>query len=243
MNRLTKSALKKLEILLCFEHGDFHPTSTVAAALEATTLTFIVFACLGTKQGKEELRLDLNETIFMKRFRRRAEKLFQEFAAANLPATLTIILPDLEPRRTWGWNVPQEELSGLCQLMIDDATPQLPQGWSAVLWSELEERAEAASEYAQALEWGRTSAPPLLVRGEQLFFRELSERHPDILIKGDPETLARRQIAAYAHEGRVLEKLFPTGILLQTDTPIERKDAMFMQLRSDLLAIAHPFMR
>lgn len=240
---MSGKATEALEILANNEQAELVVSSVLGSALEAKPLTFIVFACLGTERGKEELRLDLYETIFLKRFRRQAEKLFHELETAKIPATLLIILPDLEPRRTWGWQVPQEELSGLCRLMIEDAVSRLPQGWDAVLWSDLETRAAAGEGYIQALQWAEVSAPPLLLRDEKLFFRELGKRHPDLLTQGSPEVLARRQIAAYAHEGRVLEQLFPRGILLQTDTPVQRKDAMFMPLRREPLVIAHPFTR
>lgn len=238
---LSQRARMALEILNGFEQDEFRPVPLLGNVLEAIPLTFVVFACLGTRKGVEELKLDLFETLFLKRFRREAEKLLQAFAESGIETTLQIILPDMEPRRTWGWDASQEELTGYCRMMAEDAISKLPKGWSALIWSDLERQAEAGAGYDEAYAWAQASAHPLLVREERQFFRELGERHPDILTRGHPEMMALRQIAAYAHEGRTLERLFPNAILLQTDTPVERKDAMFQSLRKQALPIAHPF--
>lgn len=234
-------ARKVLEVLNRFEQDEIRLVPFLGTALEAIPLTFVVFACLGTRKGVEELKLDLFETIFLKRFRREAEKLFRVFADDRIEATLQIILPDREPRRTWGWGVPQEELTAYCRMMAEDAASKLLKAWSVLLWSDLEQ--ESAASYDAALAWAQTSAHPLIVREERQFFRELGERHPDILMRGDPEAMALRQIAAYAHEGRTLETVFPNAFLLQTDTPVGRKDGMFQLLRKQALPIAHPFTR
>lgn len=240
---LSQRARTALETLKGFEQDEIRLVPLLGNALEATPLIFVIFACLGTRKGVEELKFDLFETIFFKRFRREAEKLFRAFADNSIEATLQIILPDMEPRRTWGWDTQQEELTGYCRMMAEDAITKFPKGWSTLVWSDFERQVEAEASYDEALAWAKTSAHPLIVREERQFFRELSERHPDILTRGHPETMALRQVAAYAHEGRMLERLFPDAILLQTDTPVARKDTMFQPLRKQSLPIAHPFTR
>jgi len=230
-----------LETLNEFEKEEIEPVPLLSHALRTTPVEFMVFACLGTKKGAEELKLDLYETIFLKHFRRIAEKLFRALAGRGVEATLRIILPDLERRRTWGWQVPQEDLTGFCQMMVEDATAQLPKGWRASTWSDLERQTPMGTEYDRVCDWAESSAHPLILKDERLFFQELERRHPEILTRRDAETMARRQIAAYAHEGRVLEQIFPNAILLQTDTPVKRKDLMFQTLRKQSLPIAHPF--
>ena len=243
LQQLSPRATRALEILQGREQAKIDINASFAAALEIEPLTFLVFACLGTVQGKEELVLDLSVTIFMKKFRRQAEQLLQALVQAEIPAQLLILLPDLEPRRTWGWQVPQGDLSGLCHMMIEDAASSLPDGWTVRLWSGIEAGVSMSTDYDEALRWAMASAPPLILRDEIRFFQELGTRHPNILTQGRPNELARRQIAAYAHEGRLLELHYPKTILLQADTPVERKDVMFNQLRRQPLAIVHPFAR
>ncbi len=241
---LSERASQTLEILQAHEQEKIDINPALAAALEGMSLTFVVFACLGTVRGKEELRLDLSETIFFKKFRRQAERLLKSFSGEGIHTKLIVILPDLEPRRTWGWQVPQEEITGLCELMVEDAASTLPQHWRVRLWSDIEMEAQAGADYDTALRWAMKSAPELILRPETQFFRDFGRLHPDIIVADEPETrVARKQIAAYAHEGRVLERLYPNAILLQTDTPVGRKDAMFNLLRREPLAIAHPFTR
>src|SRR3989338_5016789 len=138
LRSLSPRAQQALDILRTHEQDEIEITRNLAAALETTPLTFVVFACLGTIRGKEELRLDLSETIFFRKFRRQAENLIRAMNTAKIPANLLVILPDLEPRRTWGWQAPQEELSGLCSLLIEDAAEHLPQEWSVRRWSDIE---------------------------------------------------------------------------------------------------------
>jgi hypothetical protein len=137
--------------------------------------------------------------------------------------------------------VPQEELTGYCEMMAEDASSSLPNGWKIAVWSELEDKTGADAGYDDAVDWATKKAHPLIVREETLFFKMLAERHPDILTKNNPKDMAVRQIAAYAHEGRILEKLFPNAILIQVDAPASRKDKMFQPLRKTDMPIIHPF--
>lgn len=241
---LSARASQTLAILQANEQEGITVNTSLATGLACAPITFVVFACLGTIARKEELCLSLSETIFFKKFRRQAKILLQTLQTAGIPSKLLVILPDLEPRRTWGWQIPQDELSGFCRLMIDDSITSLPEGWTVHLWSDIEAGVEEAKcSYDEAIRWSLASAPELILHGEREFFQRFAELHPDIVVWSPPDLLARKQIAAYAHEGRVLETRYPNAILLQADTPISRKDAMFNLLRREPLAIAHPFTR
>ncbi|MBU2565938.1 hypothetical protein KKG46_00055 [Patescibacteria group bacterium] len=238
---MSGKALKALDLLTQFELYEIGNLPRFAKCLEVETITFITFACLGTKKGKEQLKLSVDETLFFKNYRKTASKLFQILAENGVGTNLLVVLPDLEPRRTWGWSVPQEELTGYCQMMAEDASPSLPNDWKIAVWSELESATDAVAGYDDALDWAIKKAHPIIVSEETLFFKMLAKRHPDILTKNKPKDMAVRQIAAYAHEGRVLEELYPDAILIQADAPVSRKDKMFQPLRKTHLPIFHPF--
>ena len=242
LRTLSAQAGKALEILCASEQDELAITPALGRALAANPIHFVVFACLGTKTGTEEIVLDFNATIFMKKFRKQAKRLMGLFAAESTPTKLTIILPDLEPVRTWGWSpCQQEEVTAACELMADAAETTLPREWRVLPWSVVEDRYDCPDHRNALLTWAEHSAPELILRDEREFFKRFPHLHPDIRVYGTPNELARKQIAAYAYEGCVLERLYPDVVLLQTDTPVARKDAMFNLRRDEPLAIAHPF--
>ena len=220
--------LKKSEII------GFVGIAELCAALAAPVIELVVFSCLDSIKGKEELRLDLSETYF---FRSRKFKELVNLAALMhqiKPVLVTAILPDLEPSRTWGWSTPIDELTLTCQLMIEDHESQLPDNWRIMCWSELETDPNA---YTEALTWVNRPDQRINVHQEATYLR----RFPDILFAGGVEEAARCQIAAYAHEGKTLEHLLPNAILVQSENPPERKDRIYQPLRRQLLPIIHPF--
>lgn len=243
LRKMSDRARIALEVLQRYEQASIELTVDFIRALELQPITFLVFACLGTKRGMEEIKLDLFETVFFKlrRFHQRTKELINELAAAGISVELLVIVPDLEPIRTWGWEVTPEEMSGLCEMMIEEGRSKLPRGWNARSWSALERQANAVDDYAKMVAWAEHEAPPLIVREETAFFREIGRRYPDIVTKRHPSDLARRQIAAYAHEGRVLEQLFPQGILLMNAIHSGREDKMYALRRTTQPLIAHPF--
>ncbi len=52
----------------------------LCAALAQEPVIFFTFSCLVTERGKEELKLDLFETLFLKKFLKRSKKFFAGLA-------------------------------------------------------------------------------------------------------------------------------------------------------------------
>ncbi len=221
-----------IEFFQNHETEEIQSLSEFCQALEANTIHFFTFTCLSAIKGREEIKLDLLETFFFRRFRQDAEKFFTEFNSLGVPYKFIVIVPDHEPVSVWGWeDVSQDEITGLCKLMIEDQNT-LPDSWECVLWSEI--ASKVSSSFEHALGWARVSANSLWVKAET----EHLSRFPEV---ADPKEAAIRQIAGYAHEGRVLEELFPSWVLLQSNFPAERKDRMYSPLRKVQLPIIHPF--
>ncbi len=243
MNKSDRRALKALKgsTRAAYDLLDKHETigivgiAALCAALATTTIELIVFSCLGSVKGKEELHLDLAATYFFRsrKFRELIELVtrLQEIKSVRV----TAVLPDLEPRRTWGWTTSYDDLTTACQLMIEDYPLTLPDNWRVVCWSELETDTIV---YADALNWAHEPAQHIHVHKEASYLR----RFPDIVFADGLEHAARHQVAAYAHEGKTLEHVLQHAILVQSEHPPERKDRMYQPLRSRTLPIIHPFM-
>ncbi len=241
---VAEQAEKALAILKEYEKGEINFTPDFRNALGAETIQFVTFVCLGSVPHKEQLRSDLAKTKFFSSYLKTAKDLFEKFKAQGLKTRFTLFLPDVEPVRTWGWQVNQEEITTACQRMVTKFSPRLPENWNLKLWSEVEFSQEPGrGSYGESLNWVRQNAPEDILNPETEFLRDFGVQFPEILLRGTPESVAKKQLAAYADEGRVLQQYFPQAILLQADTPVNRKDAMFMLLRSRALPIAHPFIR
>ena len=246
MNRESRQAVKQMsgnarkawEVLSVHEKDGFVAVPDLCLGLEQHPITFLTFSCLGTYKGKEELKLNLLETFFFRKFLKPSGRLFEELSSAGVTAQLIVILPDTEPRETWGWGIPQHELTECCRMMVEDAAASLPFEVEVVLWCDLAQ--QVTSTYAQALEWAEKLGPPLLIRAEADHIR-ISPAFSEIALREKPTRVATRQVAAYAWQGKVLEQLFPFGIFVQSEFPAERKDRMYQPLRSKTLPIVHPF--
>jgi hypothetical protein len=226
----------------------------IEAAIDNPPLTFIVFSCLAVERGKEELVLDFAKTMFFNGGRKplssetkRAIRLVRDIEAMGISVKVVPILVDTEPRRTWGWSVPQQELTLACQLMIEEAVGSelLPSNWQPMVWSEIEGR------YGGVLK----NPPEHIPRFHpdqakyQLFIAQ-QEKHlrgfsGDYHFPAGIHEAAVRQVAAYATEGVVLENVYPNAILLQSEWPWREKDPLYQWLRLILkkkpLPIIHPF--
>ncbi len=224
---------------------------TLDQATTGGVLTLIIFSCLATEPGQEELKLDLFETLFFKGRPGTLSKKVREVVGLTLAierlglnVQVVPILVDTEPRRTWGWNTPQEELTGLCQIMLDDATAEerLPTNWRPTLWSTIE-RAHSAGEWTfeKSLAWAKGVGKHRLQVSEQVeCLSGFSDRFHFPL---GLEATAENQVGAYAHEGKVLEMALPDAILLQSESPYEQKDRLYQWHRENPLPIVHPFPR
>ncbi len=223
----------------------------VDTVVESGTLTCVLFSCLATVRGKEELVMDFFKTLFFEggskeisNATKRAVRLVQEVEGLGLNVNVIPILVDTEPRRTWGWQTPQDDLTLTCELMIEQARESglLPPNWIPVLWSSLEARYRRPWTFDLCLDQTKWS------KGKQLLYVHEQEEH---LAKfsdryhfplGLHET-AIRQVAAYAFEGVVLEEVLPDAILLQSEYPWADKDPLYQWLRDKRkpLQIVHPF--
>ncbi len=227
--------------------------AAIVSAIDRPPLTFTLFSCLATEREKEELVLDFSRTMFFngggKRLSgnaKRAIRLVQEIEdRAGIAVSVIPILVDTEPRRTWGWQVPQEELTLACELMVEEAVASklLPKNWQPMLWSLIEKRYTGQMAFERSLEISRGSGKcQLLVTQQERHLRGFSE---DYYFPAGIHAAAISQVAAYAFEGVVLENVFPHAILLQSEWPWSEKDSLYQWLRllekKKPLPIIHPF--
>lgn len=237
LKSLSVLAQRALSVFQQFETLEFVAVPELCLALTQTPLQILAFSCLGTYRGKEELRLDIRETLFFKMFRKNLDRFLSACTQADVAVNLSVILPDTEPVETWGWGRTQESLTDDCRLMAECAEG-IPAGCEVKLWSDL--LAQTGFDYATAYEWVRRSGPELLIAGEAQHVAT-SKAFADIQLSAKPRQVAERQVAAYALQGQVLEKLFPHAIFLQSETPAARKDLMYNPLRQHPLPVIHPF--
>ncbi len=233
-------AIKYFQVVQHFEQHD--PMNIVDPVqvldlMEGQKIQFIGFSCLGTYTGREELIPDLKKTYFFRdrKVVRRAQELSDALQRVGAEVSVEIFLPDLEPRRTWGWTVDQAELTYYCQCMCEEA--DLPEGWKVTLWSEVEAELEQPVDFQQRVEESQAQHH-LLIRQIEAHLRQFRE----IKFTDGLRMAAIRQVAAYALEGRVLEQVRLESILLQSETPAERKDRMYQLCRERPLPIIHPFL-
>lgn len=222
----------------------------VNTAVESGTLTCVLFSCLATVRGKEELVMDFFKTLFfdggskeISNATKRAVRLVQDIQSLGLNVNVIPILVDMEPQRTWGWQSSQDDLTLTCELMIEQARESglLPKNWTPVLWSELESRYKGVWTFDQCLNQAKGTGKQILyVHEQEEHLTGFSDRYHFPL--GLKET-AVRQVGAYAFEGVVLEEIFPYALLLQSEWPWADKDPLYQWLRNKRkpLQIVHPF--
>lgn len=234
---LSIPAQQALSVFEQFETLEFVAVPELCLALEQTPIQLFAFSCLGTCRGKEELKLDIRETLLFKKFGKKLDSFLSACTQADVAVDLSVILPDTEPVETWGWNRPQGAITEDCRLMAECAEG-LPSGCKISLWSDL--LGQTGLDYTTAYEWVKQSGPELLIAGEAEHISR-SKAFADIQLNIKPRQVAERQVAAYALQGQVLEQLFPHAIFLQPETPADRKDKMYNPLRQRMLSVIHPF--
>lgn len=224
-------------------------SAALRAAIEHPPLILVLFSCLATEKGREELVWDFFKTAFfdggrkeMSAAARRAYRLVEETSGRGLGIEVWPILVDTEPRRTWGWQTAQADLTAACELMVDDAltSKKLPANWHPMIWSAIEKQYTGLDSFEQCLASARQPNSHWTRRAEQeRHLRAFAHRYHFPL--GLSET-AVRQVAAYAFEGVVLQQLSPPAILLQSENPAREKDPLYQWRRPrDPLPIIHPF--
>ena len=247
VKELCPLAQKVMQIFEVWEKADFFALPQLCATLNAACsqgdgmLTLMAFSCLGSYKGKQELRADLFETYFMRS--RKFQKMQELLAGIKevVDARVLVILPDQEPRRTWGWNRNSADLRFECEYMVEEARDAglIPDHWDIAAWSALEEAIAGRSTitHEQALRWAQEPGQALIVHQEDM----LLQRYPNILFAQGTRDAAVRQVAGYALEGHVLEVVHPNAVFVQTEASPERKDRMYQPLRHAPMPIIHPF--
>lgn len=224
-------------------------TAALRAAIECPPLILVLFSCLATEKGREELVWDFFQTAFfasgrkeMSAAARRAYRLVDETSSCGLEIEVWPILVDTEPRRTWGWQTRQEDLTAAGELMADEAlaSKKLPGNWRPKIWSAIEKRYTGPDSFEQCLASARQpNSHWARIAEQERHLRSFAHRYHFPL--GLPET-AVRQVAAYAFEGVVLWQIAPAAILLQSENPAREKDPLYQWRRPrNPLPIIHPF--
>ena len=188
----------------------------------------IAFSCLsGDKKG---LRDDLGTLFTPKRILALEKALEKE--------SLLVFVDDLEPRRIWLWDTPQQEITGWLELVIEGSF--VPDRWKVILWSHLESRNKGMG-YEKALQTIQSPQHALTVHRLETHMRAFPNKKANFSGNKEIREATLRRAAHYALQGAVLEDAFPSGVLFQTETPWKVKDPLFGCLRRKQLQIIHPF--
>jgi len=152
-----------------------------------------------------------------------------------LPAKVLVVLPDHQMTLSWGWQTPQDEISGLCQIMIDDRRGDLPEGWDICLWTELAARSKVgfSGQYQKAIAAPRTEQ---LARIYEKRAKTRSQR-----LQSSPRGYSLKKAAQYAAEGAVLAEVLPNSILVQSEEIEAGLKGQMYQILGPTLPIIEPF--
>ncbi len=234
---LSARGAKVMEVFDRFEQSVMIDPAQICALANAPTIHLIGFSCLGTYKGRQELIPDLMQTYFFRsrKIVRRTQELVGALRATGINVSIEIFLPDLEPRRTWGWEVTQDELTFYCKCMREEA--ELSEGWRVTLWSELEAELSEFVMFHDWVAWAQEHNPLLIAQvAEHLRQFDMIEFPQGVLWS------ASRQVAAYAMEGALLEQARSDSIFLQSESPHDHKDRLYQPRRMQPLPIIHPFL-
>jgi hypothetical protein len=196
-------------------------------------LQLVAMVCPRASRHREEFEYDLLRTRFFGKYFEKIQALMDGLHC-HIESEVCLIVPDHEPTLTWGWTTPQEEITGLCAMMIEDATSKLPRGWRIQLWSEVvaQSKLPFLPLYQQALADPRSLQLAKLYREgrlQQTRF-ERTGKHDFALGKA----------AQYAAEGQILARVFNGAIIQHEENCPEVKDRMYRML-GPTLPIIHPF--
>jgi len=174
---------------------------------------------------------------------KKAALIIREIEAMGVPVKVFPIIVDTEPRRTWGWSIPQDELTITCEIMLEQARDLklLPENWQPKLWSELELNYSGRWTSENAIMWARRPGKQTLCIRQQI--KTLAKFADRYHFPFGLEETAIRQVGSYAFEGEVLRECLPNAILLQSEYPWAEKDILYQWLRDKTkpLPIIHPF--
>lgn len=226
--------LEGLSILERFEDklSDEDEDALIGAICEQT-IQLVAMVCPNASRHREELEYDLSKARFFTKHFEQLQAFVGELRS-YMDVEVCLIIPDHEPNLTWGWSTPRQEISGLCAMMIDDASPSLPKDWSLRLWSDIEAQSGRSFEslYDKAIANPRSAQLAKLYRQGRLQQTRYQKtgRHDFALGKA----------AQYAAEGQILTQVF-RGVLIQHEENCpEIKDKMY-RILGPTLPIIHPF--
>ena len=189
-------------------------------------MDFVAFSCLSGSQNEMEENLGAL-------FTPKKVKALQDFVSEEL----VVIVDDIEPARIWLWETPQEEITEWLRLVKE--TRVLPEGWKVELWSDLEKMSRV--NYGEILKKFREPRNALHVHKFFLHMKKFPNKKANFNSGNALREAALRRSAHYALQGVVLEELFPSATLLQTETPWAVKDPLYQPLRTRKIPIIHPF--
>ncbi|MFH1611213.1 MAG: hypothetical protein ABIA83_01280 [Patescibacteria group bacterium] len=234
---LSARGAKVMNIFDQFEQFAMIDPAQICALANAPMIHLIGFSCLGTYRGRQELIPDLMQTYFFRSRKtvRRVHELADALRATGINVSIEIFLPDLEPRRTWGWEASQDELTFYCKCMREEV--ELSEGWRVTLWSELEAELLESVRFDDWVAWAQEHNPLLIAQvAEHLRQFDMIEFPQGVVWS------ASRQVAAYAMEGALLEQARSDSVFLQSESPHDHKDRLYQPRRTRPLPIIHPFL-
>ncbi|MFA6445988.1 MAG: hypothetical protein WCW14_01930 [Candidatus Paceibacterota bacterium] len=230
---LSSSGRATFEVLEKSEQGEFVAFPELCSAINKRG-QFLAFSCLSGSATDQELGSNLGG-LFIGRITKVVIGLLDELKSLGYEDGLTVILDDCEPRRVWQWSIPQEDVTTWYQMVIEDNKDQIPTSWKVLLWSEIEAKVRISYEEILTQVNGPNYA---LIVHQQL---EHVKKFPNKKLLGDVREAVLRRVAEYSLQGKVLEGIFPTVILIQTETPWRVKDPLYSPLRQVALPIIHPY--
>jgi hypothetical protein len=224
--------------------------SVLCRVVDEGVITCLIFSCLEKEHGKNDIVLDFFGTRFFYSGKKtinksvnKAFKIIEGLRALGLKVNVLPILDDTDPKRIWCWETSQDELTFMCELMVEQAKTSmlLPVNWYPTVWTALESKYVGEQTFASVLEWARSPGKHKIEiqKHKKMLAEHLDQYH---FSSGLEETAVRR-VASPVFEGVVLEKVLPNAILFQTEYPWAQKDILYQLLRNknNPLAIIHPF--
>ena len=232
---LSPRAHARLEIVEAVEQGEIENVSGLCSALEAGPV-FFAYACLAGDGRTEKLQESLG-FLSSERKTKKVRDLIIEMRKTGCHSPLIVVIDDFEPCRAWQWEKPQNEVTEWCRLL----TATLPGAAFAgcdvqfFLCSDLE--SGFVPRYEDVYPEVAGSQYEVLVHQNLRHIR----RYPNKKRIGNERESTVRKVAQYAVQGLVLERIFPNGVLIQTETPWSVKDPLYDSLRQNPLPIVHLF--
>ena len=239
---LSETASRLFQALEREEQGEFSGSgvSDLCTALDRGP-QFIAFSCLSGNARKLELGNDLG-VLFTTKLKHKAERFVRILRSAGYTSPFTVIVDDYEPWKVWEWDISPQDVTDWYRMAVEDS--DIPSGWEVKLWSDFV-RGDTPGSSAY-IDYKTVPA----VNGICLYeLYKHMRRFPNKKLKMDVRQAAERRARHYQVQGLELSNLIEGPILVQTETPWEVKDPLYITDGSFLagswkrmrLPIIHPF--